>query len=261
MARKFNTLPSLSNVQAGSTATLIAPIGVAYHCIHLEYSGVTLAQMKNIEVKVNGKTLQEFADAQRLQDINKYYSRNVEAGIITIWFERPEYDNLALRRSTILGTANVSTLQISMDIHADATAPVIKAYATVSPNRPLTSLTKIKRWVVSNSVAGVKEVADIPREGRMPVMFFFKDDISSADVSINSVKVYEISKGLGEKIQRDYGRTPDASKFTAVDFHLEGDPAQALAVQGVADFRIRPYFDTAGSADLVVEYLSSFDGI
>lgn len=148
-----------------------------------------------------------------------------------------------------------------MDIDGAAASPKIEAYATVSPNRPLEILTKVKRWVVTNSATGIKEVSDIPREGRIPTMFFFKDDISSCDVQINGVKIYELGKGLGGKVQADHGRTPDDSKYTAIDFHLEGDPAQALAVQGVADFRLRPEFDSAGSSDLVVEYLTQFNGI
>lgn len=261
MARKFNLLPSLTNVVGGSTATLNVPVGVTYHAIHFEYSGVTLAQMKNIEVQINGKTIQEYVDGTRLQDMNKYYSRHTEAGILTLWFDRIEYDNIMLRRTTAIGTANVSTFQIKMDIDAAATTPVIKAFATVSPNRPLELITKVKRWVVSNSATGTKEVSDIPREGRIPTMFFFKSDINDCEVQINGVRIYELGKALGGKVQADHGRTPDDSKYTAIDFHLEGDPAQALAVQGVADFRLRPNFGTSGTADLVVEYLTTFNGI
>ena len=261
MARKFPKLPSLTNVSARSTATLQVPLGVTYHAIELVYSGITLAQMSNIEVQLNGKTVQEFADGDRLQAINSYYGRNVEAGRMVLWFERPEYDNIALRRATAIGTQNIATFQVNMDIHADATAPVIEAYAIVSPNRPSVVLTKIKRWVVSNSVTGVKEVADIPKEGKIAALFMFKDDISSLELSINGTKLWEPNKVLGEFIQKDYGRVPDGTKYTAVDFHLEGDPAQALIVQGVSDFRLRPSFDTAGSGDLVVEYLSGLGGI
>lgn len=92
MARKFNLLPSITNVVAGSTATLNVPVGVTYHAINFEYSGVTLAQMKNIEVQINGKTIQEYVDGTRLQDMNKYYSRHTENGILTLWFDRIEYD-------------------------------------------------------------------------------------------------------------------------------------------------------------------------
>lgn len=261
MARKFPKLPSIQNVVAGSTASLSVPLGVTYHCINLTYAGVNLSEMKNIEVKLNGKTIQEFADGQRLSDMNRHYGRHTEAGILSIWFERPELDNLMLRRATCIGTEGIGTFQITFDIDAGATAPVIEAFATVSPNRPLGVITKVKRWVVSNSVTGVKEVADLPRAGRIASIFIHKADVLDCEVSVNSHKVYELDKALGAKVQKDYGRVPDGAKYTALEFMLEGDPAQALVVEGAQDFRLRPNFETAGSADVVVEYLSPLAGL
>lgn len=45
-------LPSFSNVAASNTATLELPIGRTYDKIHIAYTGVTFAQMKNIRLKV-----------------------------------------------------------------------------------------------------------------------------------------------------------------------------------------------------------------
>ena len=261
MARKFPKLPSLTNVVAGSTATLQVPIGVTYHAIELVYSGVTLAQIKNIEVQLNGKTFHEYQDGERLQDMNKYFGRNVEAGRMVIWFETPELDNAAMRRSTCIGTENIATFQVKMDIDGAAVSPNIEAYAITSPNRPTTVLQKVKRWVVTNASSGLKEVADIPKEGVIPQIFLFKNDISSCELSINGTKLWEPDKTLGEQIQRDYGRVPDSAKYTAIDFMLEGTPENAISVKGVSDFRLRPVFDSAGTADIVVVYLSGLGGI
>lgn len=259
MARKFPTLPSWTNVAANSTATLNLPRGVTYHAIQIDYSGVTLAQMKNIELKLNGRTFQEFKDGQRLQDFNSYFDRNVEAGRLVIWLETPEMWTLPLRRSTCIGMANINTFQISMDIDAAASAPVIDATATVSVDRPTESILKIHNWVVDNASTGIKEVSDIPRLGNIPFYFLFKADISSAELKLNQSSMYELSKAQGERIQRDYDRVPDDTKFTAVDFMLEGDPDQAIKFEGVNDFRIRPSFDTSGAADLVIGYLAKIN--
>jgi len=261
MARKFIKLPSLSNVAASSTATLQCPVGVTYHKIDFQCEGVTPSQMENIRVEINGKPIQEYKNGTRLNDINAYYSRHVESGIVTLWFDSPHFDNVPLRRTTGLGTLDVSTLQVKFGIASGVTNPKIEAYATVSPATPLGMIRKVKTYVVSNAATGIKEVADLPREGRIPAMFLFKDDIADCEVQINSVAVYEPNKALGEKIQRDYGRVPNGAKYTAIDFNLEGDPNQGLSLAGVADFRIRPNFTTAGAADVVVEYLSTFGGI
>lgn len=261
MARRSNKLPSLSNVSAGSTATLQIPRGVTYDAIHLEYSGVTLAQLKNIEVRINGKVIQSFVDGVRLQDINKYYKRNVKAGILTLWFVRPEMDNNALRRMTAIGTADVATFDLRMDIDAAAAAPVITAWAIKSNQQPLGMITKIKRFPASSATAGLKEIDNIPKEGRIAAIHLFKSDITSAEIELDSSKVYEFTKTLGAGVQTDYGRNPDTSKMTSVDFHLEGDPSQALVVEHVQDFRLRADLATAGSFDIVVEYLTGFSGI
>ncbi|WP_327786671.1 major capsid protein P2, partial [Vibrio anguillarum] len=55
MARITRKMPSFSNVAAGSTATLEFPLGLSYHFLHLYFTGVTLAQMKNIRIEVDGK--------------------------------------------------------------------------------------------------------------------------------------------------------------------------------------------------------------
>lgn len=55
MVRNFPQLPSFSNVSASNTATLELPIGRTFDKIHVNYSGVLLAQMKNIGLEVNKK--------------------------------------------------------------------------------------------------------------------------------------------------------------------------------------------------------------
>lgn len=270
MARKFTKLPSLANVQAGSTATLIIPRGVTYDNIHLEYTGVTLAQITNIEVLINGKVIQSFTDGVRLQAINKHYKRNIKAGVLTFHFVRPEMENLALRRMTAIGTADVQTFEIKFDIAAAAAAPVIDAYAVKSNQMPLGAIVKTKRFPASSATSGLKEIDNIPKEGRILAIHLFKSDISKVEVEVDDAKVYELKKVLGAGIQVDHGRNPDNAVHTSVDFHLEGDPSQALVMnyvdgQGVLrkvqDFRIRPTLDTAGAFDIVVEYLTEFNGI
>jgi len=261
MARKFNPTPSFSNVSAGSTATLQLPVGVTYDALHIKYAGVTTDQLKNLEVRINGKVVQTFIDVTRLQDINKYYKRNVKAGIFTLWFIRPEMENNILRRMTALGTADVSTLDIRVDIDAAAAAPVLEAHAVKSPQSVLGMITKFKRFPASSATAGIKEIDNLPKEGRIAAIHLFKADISHVQIEADSVLLYDVEKTLGEGYQVDYGRNPNTAKHTTIDFHLEGDPNQALIVEGVRDLRLRPTLATAGAFDIVVEYLTGYAGI
>ena len=57
MARIIRKCPSFSNVSAGSTATLEIKLGLSYHLMHLYFTGVTLAQMKNIRIEADGKPI------------------------------------------------------------------------------------------------------------------------------------------------------------------------------------------------------------
>lgn len=262
MSRKFNLLPSFSNVSAGSTATLEIPVGVTYDRIMVEYSGVTLSQLTNVQVVVNGKAIWQFKDAQRLHDINSYYKkRNAQAGVLDFWFIRPEFDNIDLRRLTALGTADVSTLSIKMTIDGAAANPQLVAHASKSMQSPLGMITKYREYPASSATAGMKDIDNLPKEGRIAAIHFFKDDITKVDVELDSVKAYELSKTLGEKVQSDWSRAPLSAKATSVDFTTEGNPATALIVEGVRDMRFRPVLATAGAFDVVVEYLTGFAGI
>ncbi|GAA6171625.1 hypothetical protein NBRC116592_12950 [Colwellia sp. KU-HH00111] len=256
----YKELPSFSNVSAGSTAVLQVPLGYSYNAINIEYSGVTLAQLQDIEVRINGKVLQSFSDATRLQDINKYYKRNIKAGVITLWFETPEFKE-ATRRSTAIGTMDVSTFDVAVNIDAAAAAPVLKASAIRSNNLPLGAIIKYKRFSASAAAAGIKEIDNLPRESRIKAIHLFKSDISKAEVELDSTIWYDPSKTLGAGIQTDYGRNPNTAKMTTVDFTLHGDPMQALVVQNAFDFRVRTHCASAGAFDIVVEYLSGYTGI
>ncbi|WP_416306206.1 major capsid protein P2 [Neptunicella sp. SCSIO 80796] len=262
MSRKFNLLPSFSNVSAGGIATLEIPVGVTYDRIMVEYAGVTLSQIQNIEVLVNGKPIWQIADGQRLHDLNSFYKeRNATAGVLDFWFIRPEFDNIDMRRLTALGTMDVATFAIKMKIDNAAAAPVLTATAVKSLNSPLGMITKIKSFPASSATAGLKDIDNIPKEGRLAAVHFFKDDISKVDVEADSVKVYELSKSLGEKVQADYDRVPMTAKATTVDFVTEGNPATGLIIEGVQHLTFRPTLDTSGAFDVVVEYLTGFKGI
>ena len=60
---------------AGSTAVINCPLGLTYESIIFQYSGVTLAQIKDLRVVVNGKVIQEYDTADQLDKLNQYYGR------------------------------------------------------------------------------------------------------------------------------------------------------------------------------------------
>jgi len=261
MSREFRELPNLSNVVAGSKASLLVPLGYTYDVIKLEYAGVTLAQIQDIEVRIGSKPFQKFKDGDQLNDINKYYGRNVEAGVLTFWFIRPEFDNVDTRRMTAIGTADIRSFDIQFKINEGADAPVISAYAVRSNNTPLGMITKIKDFPTSSATSGVQEIDNFPRQGRIAAIHSFKADITKTEVMVNSNPFNEFGKTIASGLQKDHKRVPNDAKHTTVDFTLEGDWKQSLIVEGATDLRIRNTLATSGATEIVVEYLSGIAGM
>jgi coat protein len=262
--RETKKLPSISNVGADLTAVLECPLGKTYDRIMLAYSGtaVTRAMLKNIQVMISGRPVQIFKDADRLQEINDFYGRDDNAGYITLYFARPEMHNIIQQRTTGIGTADISSLSVKIDI--DSSAPgdlAITATAILSEPNFLGLITKVRSFPTSSDVTGEIEISDIPRRARIQAIHFFKADISNVVVEVDSMKVFESSKALAEVIQKEHGRVPVTAKATHVDFQLEGDNAQALVMQNVQDFRLKPTFDTTGALDVVVEYFDGLPGL
>lgn len=262
--RKTVKLSSISNVGTSLTATINCPVGLTYDRITLAYSGtaVTRAMMSNIQVKIGGKPVMTFADADELQEINDYYGRADNAGFVTLYFARPELDNVAQQRLTALGTQDVQTLSIEIDITAAAPGDfALAATAVQSEPQPLGLINKVRAFPMSSSVSGEIEIDNITVGPRIQAIHLFKSDISNLAIDMDSVRVYEATKSLGEVIQKEHGRVPVTASCTHFDSQLENDNAQAMVTRGVQDFRIKPTLDTSGAVRVVVEYLDGLSGI
>lgn len=261
--REYAILPTVSNVVAGGQFTLECPVRPTYEKLTLALTNITPAQLTDIEVRVNGKAIQTFKNAERVNYLNAYYQRVVTAGFIDLWFSRPEMATVTEQRMTGLGTADIQTLTIVGKIDAASVGPVIVATAIRSEPQPLGMVTKIRQFPMSSAVSGQIDIDKIPiGSTRAPAVIaaihLFKADISKVEVQANNAKVYELTKTTAEHNQSSRKRTPQTAVATHVDFVLEGAIREALNMAGVQDFRVKPTLDTAGAYDVVVEY---FDGI
>ncbi|MBW3530674.1 major capsid protein P2 [Shewanella sp. NKUCC06_TVS] len=260
-------LPSFSNVAAGNTATLELPIGRTYDKIHIAYTGVTLAQMKNIRLEVNGKAILEFKDGQALADYNKFYKRNTAVGVLDFHFKRDEMKTLLESRMFGLGTQSgssgiISNVTMRIEIDAAAATPKLEGYAIQSDKAEIGYITKIKNFPVALN-EGITEIDKIPRPASASIAAFHiitAAVVTKVELEIDSLKAFESGKTLLEKIQVDHGRSPQAGRVT-LDFVLEGDMLQAIPLAGLQDLRLRVYTEGAGAATVVVEYFDGLAGI
>jgi len=268
--RVTTKMPSLSNVAAGGTGTLNMPPGRTYELLTLVYSGVTRAQMKNLRIKIDGKPIMEFGDGDELAAVNAYYGRVDSAGFLTIYFVRPEMNELNHQRVTGIGTGDengngaIDTLQFEVDIDAAASSPKIEALAVQSGPSPLGKIIKVKRFTKSSASAGIYEIDSIPQGPRLMAAHFFKanDDISRLELEQNSRKIMEGSKAELQYLQKIGKRVPQTG-YLASDFVLEQDITQSVVTDHniIRDQRFRLTLDTAGVVKILVEYLDNFDGI
>ena len=126
MAKKILRLPSISRVAAGSRAILELPIGPTYKRIVFvgaATSGLLAAHIGRIDVNANAKTIQTFKNYQRVADLNAFYGRSPDtisgtAVEFALHFERAELHSLADRRGPGIGTADLATFTVEVELAA-----------------------------------------------------------------------------------------------------------------------------------------------
>jgi len=256
--RKSVRMDPLQNVAPGQKCTLIVPVGLTYDQIIFKYAGVTLDQIQNVTLKLNSKSEQQWPSLGTMKVLNDYYKRHEETGMITWHFNTPELFELGEQRLTGLGTHGLGTITIEMFISADATAPVIEAFAVQSEAQEPGLITKIREFPVSFSTSGQQLISNLPTAGeRIKAIHLIKSDVSKFDMTVDSVNVFDLDKDVIEAFQRNHGRVPQTASATHIDFCLEGDPAQSLTTMGIQSLQMRPTIETQGNMTVLVEYLGA----
>ena len=256
-------MPSWEGVAAGQTATCRLPIGMSYHKVLIPYAGVTLAQMNEIRVIANGKTIQRLVGGDMVDSMNQFDGRNAAGGVLTLDFERYGLRTRAGSEFTVIGTGKkddkmpISTLSVEIDIDAAAAAPVLTApKALQSPARDSGVLKQVRVFGYDPAGAGDYEISDLPRLGLINRVFFKQTaGINSVKLERNGYTVFERATAENEAVQSDGVRVPQAN-YWSVDFSEEGNGQDALEVAGVQDLRFTLDMVGAGHVDVIVEYLA-----
>ncbi|NAW57766.1 MULTISPECIES: major capsid protein P2 [unclassified Vibrio] len=262
MARKIRKCPSFSNVTPGSTATLELPLGLTYHLMHLYFTNLSLSQMKNIRIEVDGKPIKKWADGERLNAENKHYGRGAAtAGCLPIFFTRDELNDLAQKRVFALGTTDIQTMHLLIDIADDAVGPKLEATSVRSAEAPMGFITRIHEFKKSSAVSGEIEIDNIPlrENAAIAAIHIYSPNVTACSLEVDDGIVWDMTKTGAAKLQTDYKRDPQSASKMTLDFLLEGDLAQAVQLNGVQDFRLKPTLSAAGSMDIVVEYLEQYN--
>lgn len=268
--KKINRLPSLSRVTPGSKATLELPLGPTYERIVFNATAAAafaVGHIKRIDVLMNGQVKQTYKDLQRLIDINSYYNREPDSVAVTgaefaLHFNRAELVDNIMRSAPGIGTADLSTFHIEMEIDAAAPADIaITAHALVNPVRQnIGAFFNVKEYPYSSAVAGQVEIDKLIKGPFYSAIHLFKSDISAVEVKANDVLVIEATKGVLERIQKGASpvkRVPLTAKATHIDFITEGNLLDSLPTNGLQDFRVKMTLGTDGAVDVVTETLDT----
>lgn len=267
MAKKTLKLPSISRVTPSAIAILEVPINPTYHHIKFTASGTGLdvTDIEKIAVIVDGKTVQEYKDLQRLIDLNNYHGRQTDTvNDFVLHFKDDDYNDLAAKRTAAFGTLGLQTFNIEIKLAAAFPADgAISAHAYVDTiPQPLGVFTRIRETSLSSAVSGVVEYDKLHRNGAVyKQIHFFKADISNIELEADSNKVIEATKGVLERQQksvRPTARIPQTGKATHLDFALEGDGGDLFNTAGMNDLRAKLTFDTAGVVEIVTEQLDVY---
>ena len=266
--KKLLRLPSLSRVQPGSKATLEFPLGATYERVLFTVeaaAGLDVTDIGAIEVLFNGQGRIKFKDLQRLIDLNTYYDRGADTVTATkiefaLHFNRGELVDNVMRSAPGIGTADLATMHIEIDIAAAAPADIkITAAAQVNPVRqPIGAFFAVKEYPTSSNVSGAFEVDKLPRGAYYGAIHLFKADVTEVEVMANDVKIIDAKKGVLERFQKEASpvkRVPLTAKATHIDFLTDGNLLDALPTQGLQDFRVKMQLGTSGAVDVVTETL------
>ncbi|HET8701034.1 MAG TPA: major capsid protein P2 [Nitrococcus sp.] len=264
-------LRDISGVAAGQTAVIKLPIGFTYHGVMIPFSGMTLAQMKEIRLVVNGDVLQRWVGGARLDSVNQFDKQTAAGSILRLDFERR---GLLTRQSiehTVLGTGwnntaagkqqpdprPVTSAQIEIDIDAAAAAPAISyVIARRSAPQPSGDLLRVVRKPYSAGGAGDFIISDLPIYGGIiNRIHFVNANISSVKLELDNQTVFERSATENSRIQTDAGRrTPQAGVYT-VDFSETGYGGDFLDVRAFQDVRWTINLSAGGTIYCEVESL------
>jgi len=270
-------LPNFQGLATGSafTATLSLPIGLSVEQIYINYGGdISLADMSNIVVELNGREVMNFRTGTELDRFNQFHGRAAAAGVLIIDFTRFGLRTRDAEEMTKVGTgfpldpnrtvadgsANprynpfpISSFTLRCDVAANTTVS-LTAYMEASGPQPTGLIRKIRRVDPAAMVAGVNTITEIPKGDSINSIFFWKGDINELAIERDGYRVFDSTDPLNDVRQIDGVRVPSANAFVFDPTYM-GNGAENLTTAGVADLRFLPNISVAGSCPITVDYI------
>ncbi|WP_444957754.1 major capsid protein P2 [Microbulbifer sp. ZKSA002] len=262
-------MPGAEGGAPGTQALFKLPIGARYHDLYLEYSGVTLAQMTEFRLKLNGLVVQRFSATER-DMLNQFMGLPAANGILRIPFDRAGLKNRDQEELTAINTGVgdqagnvIAAFTLEIDIASDATAPQFdltaeQSNAVAGGPGVIPYLIKSTR---SPAGSGEYEVSDF-NYGRSDSLLLNRitflpsaNQIDEVEILSNNVRIFKRTTALNERIQLegDAGRVPQSGAWI-IDTSEKGYGAANIPLAGLFDFRYRLEVTGAMTITALQEY-------
>lgn len=266
MARVSLRMPDANTTTPGATAIFKLPVGMRYHELSLEFSGITLAQMSEIRLVANGKPIHRYTGVMR-NVINMHDGRTDAGttGILTIPLDRHKLKTRAAEEESAPNTGlnmPIRSLQLEIDMSANATAPVFKLTAEQSENSADYTGKVIHNLYFPRSTmgAGEAQVSDLMFGTLISQALnrvFIKPSagtISKAQIERDGRIIFDRSAALNNAIMTEGLRTPQAGYYV-IDRTERGYGGDPLVLIGANDFRYRLTCSAAAELGFQCEYI------
>lgn len=282
-------IPNSSAVVAGQTAHWDMPIGRRYHRLSLQYSGVTLAQLKEIRISANSEPIHRYSAAAR-DTMNQFDGMAAAGGILEIYFDRYRLYNQQGEENTAIQTAApdpktgvaITKFELDIDIDAAAAAPAISVVAQQSNNLSPAQqqalgipqgpglIRRILQTQIAFAASSWQEIASLPKgtEGTkfqwINRAFFFTAQTTEMEFWRSGFALFQRTAALNNRAQTNGVRVPQANVFV-IDPTEQGydfEPIALLQSNGVPyqDMRYRFNLAAAETFNAYVEYLGKLQG-
>ena len=263
MARLIKKMPDPQNVVAGQRATVRLPVGNTYNMLFIRAktagADMTEAQMKSmlgdVRLLIDGDLKIE-ASATELLDLAKYYGVTIQNGVLPVIFSRPWQRSIVGEDVLSYGTADVSTMDLTVDIDSGATTPTLELYAIQSQGTPLGQHCVIKRHSRTVSATGEVEEANLPRgDFGLMALHLTTDAVSTVEVRANERKAHE-SDLATRKFRDSLTNKTHQTGYTHINF-CETDRVSDVLPLALEDFRVITNHTATGSFNYIQERIDS----
>jgi len=258
--RRIKKLPAFTPFAAGATTVADVPVGLTYERLMLRHTaglGVDATQatfatnVDEIRVILDAEVIMRLSGAQ-LNAINNFYGVTHEDGVFPILFSRPWARTVAGEDELAIGTADVDTFHIEVDVNAAAATPTLELYAVQSPGTPLGTHITIKPFPKTASGAGEFQIQDIPK-GPFGAFAMHMDttNINTVNIEANGKKVTQADKAILKAVNVEAGRA-NQTGYTHLDYVSTNRMRDALPLD-LQDFVMEFDMSAAASFTLLLE--------